>query len=98
MAQNIPTQEEALEIYLINQIFTTKGEIIRINNTINRLEKDMLEAQSSEARMEWAYLIDNERLGLEIYEFRLDFLQNQLEEFKSTIRDNMWYIEKHNLV
>ena len=98
MVQNIPTQEEALLIYLQNQINQTDAKIIGITQTLIRLEKDLEEAQSREARMEWASLIDNERLSLENYQFRLDFLQNQLEELQSTIKDNMWYINKHNLV
>ena len=83
--ENIPTTTEALEIYLINQIFTTRGEIIRITQTIIRLQNDYFSAQSREARMEWAKLIDDEKLSLENYQFRLDFLQNQLEEFKNNL-------------
>lgn len=98
MAQNIPTQEEALLIYLQNQINQTDGHIIRITQNIIRLQNDYFSAQSREARMEWAKLIDDEKLSLENYQFRLDFLQNQWEELQSTIKDNMWYINKHNLV
>ena len=98
MVQNIPTQEEALLIYLQNQINQTDAQIIRCTQNIIRLNKDLDECQNREARMEWARLIDAERLSLENYSFRLDFLQNQWEELQSTIKDNMWYINKHNLV
>lgn len=85
MVQNIPTQEEALLIYLQNQINQTDGKIISITQTLIRLEKDLEEAQSREARMDFARLIDAERLSLENYCFRLDFLQNQLESAKSEL-------------
>lgn len=98
MVQNIPTQEEALLIYLQNQINQTDAHIIRIKQTLIRLNKDFDECQTREARMEWARLIDDEAAQLENYVFRLDFLQNQWEELQSTIKDNMWYINKHNLV
>ena len=94
----IPTQEEALLIYLQNQINQTDANIIRITQSLIHLNKCFEEAQSRESRMEWARLIDAERLSLENYSFRLDFLQNQWEELQSTIKDNMWYINKHNLV
>lgn len=81
----IPTTEEALLIYLQNQINQTDGKIISITQTLIRLEKDLEEAQSREARMDFARLIDAERLSLENYCFRLDFLQNQLEAFKSEL-------------
>ena len=67
MAQNIPTNEEALLIYLQNQINQTDGHIIRIKQTLIRLNKDFDECQTREARMEWARLIDGERLSLENY-------------------------------
>lgn len=83
--QTIPTQEESLMMYLADRIIDTRGHIIRINNNLKRLDKDFYEAQSREARMEWAKLIDNERLGLENYQFRLDWLQTQLEQFRNTL-------------
>lgn len=98
MVHDIPTQEEALLIYLQNQINQTDAQIIRIKENLIRLNKDFDECQTREARMEWARLIDDEAAQLENYVFRLDFLQNQWEELQSTIKDNMWYINKHNLV
>ena len=88
MAQQIQTTAEALLIYLQNQINQTDGHIIRITQNIISLEKDLSESQSREARREWARLIDDKRLELENYSFRLDFLQNQWEELQTLINQS----------
>ena len=88
MAQNIPTTAEALLIYLQNQINQTDGHIIRITQNIISLEKDYFSAETNEARREWARLIDDKRLELENYSFRLDFLQNQWEELQTLINQS----------
>ena len=83
--QTIPTTAESLKIYLENQIFQTDGHLIRINNTLTRLEEDFNSAQRREKKMEIARLIDDSRLELENYEFRLDFLQTRLEELHNLV-------------
>lgn len=83
MVQTIQTMEESLLVYLQNQILQAEGHIIRCNNTIDRLQKDYEETESN--KIAWARLINEASLELENYQFRLDFLQNQLKEFKNTL-------------
>lgn len=90
MEQNIPTNQQALLIYLQNQINQTDAHIIRITQTIVRMNKDFDECQSREARMEWANLLEDEQASLLNYMFRLDWLQNQLESYKEQIEFNEW--------
>lgn len=90
MVQNIPTQEEALLIYLQNQINSTDAYINNIVQTIIRLDNDLEQSQSREARMDFARLIDDEQASLLNYQFRLDWLQNQLESYKEQIEFNEW--------
>ena len=84
MAQTIHTTEESMKIYIENQIFHTRGHIIRINQNLNRLQKDYQQSEQSN-KSEWARLIDDNRLELENYEFRLDWLQTRLEELQTLI-------------
>jgi branched-subunit amino acid aminotransferase/4-amino-4-deoxychorismate lyase len=84
MVQTIHTTEESMKIYLENQIFHTRGHIIRINNNLNVLQKDYQESAQN-VKSEWARLIDDSRLELENYEFRLDWLQTRLEELQALI-------------
>ena len=89
MVQNIPTQEEALLIYLQNQIRMTNGYIKGVTETLTRLEKDYEEVQSREPRFELARLIDDERLLLDNYQFRLDFLQTMLENAQNDFEQTL---------
>ena len=41
MVQNIPTTTESLMMYLADSIIDTRGNIARINNTLNRLQNDL---------------------------------------------------------
>ena len=81
----IPTNEEALLIYLQNQIRMTNGYIKGVTETLTRLEEDFNSAERREKKMEITRLIDDSRLELENYEFRLDFLQTQLEELHNLV-------------
>lgn len=83
--QRIPTQEEALLMYLADRIIDTRGHIMRIKNGLKRLNEDLHSAQSREARMEFAHLMDLEAAQLENYEFRLDFLQTMLENAQNDL-------------
>jgi hypothetical protein len=85
MVQNIPTTTESLMMYLADSIIDTRGNIARINNTLNRLQNDLHSAQSKEARMGWYELIDDNRLELENYEFRLDWLRSRLDELHNLV-------------
>jgi chromosome segregation ATPase len=78
-----PTTTESLMMYIADRIIDTRGNIIRINQNIISLEKDYEEAQSNKS--EWARLIDDKRLELENYEFRLDWLQTRLEELHNLV-------------
>ena len=84
MAQTIHTTEESLMMYLADRIIDTRGNIIRINQNLNRLQKDYQQSEQSN-KSEWARLIDDNRLELENYEFRLDWLQTRLEELQTLI-------------
>ncbi len=85
MEQNIPTQEQALKIYLQNQMFSTRGKMIEINKLITRMQNDMKIVKITKDRLELQSLLEDEQLLLSNYQFRLDWLQNQLEEFKNKI-------------
>lgn len=85
MVQNIPTTAESLKIYLQNQINQTDSKITSITQTIVRMNKDLEEAQSRVAKMEWANLIEDEQASLLNYMFRLDWLQNRLEELNKLV-------------
>lgn len=90
MVQNIPTQEEALLIYLQNQINSTNAYIIRITDQIIRLNKSIEENEGREARFELVAMLEDEQSSLLNYMFRLDWLQNQLESYKEQIEFNEW--------
>lgn len=90
MEQNIPTQEEALLIYLQNQINSTNAYIIRITDQIIRLNKSIEENEGREARFELVAMLEDEQSSLLNYMFRLDWLQNQLESYKEQIEFNEW--------
>lgn len=90
MVENIPTQEEALLIYLQNQINSTNAYIIRITDQIIRLNKSIEENEGREARFELVAMLEDEQSSLLNYMFRLDWLQNQLESYKEQIEFNEW--------
>jgi hypothetical protein len=90
MVQNTPTQEEALLIYLQNQINSTNAYIIRITDQIIRLNKSIEENEGREARFELVAMLEDEQSSLLNYMFRLDWLQNQLESYKEQIEFNEW--------
>lgn len=79
------TTTESLMMYLADGIIETRGHICRINNTLNRLQKDLHSSQSEEIRMGWCKLIDDNRLELDNYEFRLDWLQTRLDELHNLV-------------
>lgn len=88
--ETIPTQEEALLIYLQNQINSTNAYIIRITDQIIRLNKSIEENEGREARFELVAMLEDEQSSLLNYMFRLDWLQNQLESYKEQIEFNEW--------
>lgn len=90
MVENIPTQEEALLIYLQNQINSTDAYIRRITDQIIRLNNSIEENQGREARFELVAMLEDEQSSLLNYMFRLDWLQNQLESYKEQIEFNEW--------
>ena len=71
-------------MYIADRIIDTRGNIIRINQNLNRLQKDYQQSEQSN-KSEWARLIDDNRLELENYEFRLDWLQTRLEELHNLV-------------
>ena len=82
--QPTPTTTESLMMYIADRIIDTRGNIIRINQNLNRLQKDYQQSEQSN-KSEWARLIDDNRLELENYEFRLDWLQTRLEELHNLV-------------
>lgn len=82
--QTIHTTTESLMMYIEDRIIDTRGNIIRINQNLNRLQKDYQQSEQSN-KSEWARLIDDSRLELDNYEFRLDWLETQLEELHNLV-------------
>lgn len=90
MVQNIPTNEQALLIFLQNQINSTNANITRITDSIIRLNKSIEENEGREARFELVNMLEDDQASLLNYQFRLDWLQNQLESYKEEIEFNEW--------
>ena len=84
------SNQKSLLVYLQNQINTTNANIIRITDKCVRLQQSIKDQEGREAQKELIEMLENEQSEFMEYQFRLDWLQNQLESYKEQIEFNEW--------